>query len=133
MGQITDRDEGRKRVLLIATPIIAARKLAQRDITKIRSSARYRFTCRSILPSSGDGSLRPPVALAQIPMASGHLGGAGAMVIEIWQVKEQWYYLVPPEILPERQLIPIDKIGHKEIACGPLKGSSSPSNGQLGQ
>lgn len=60
-------------------------------------------------------------SLGQILMTSGHLGSAGAMTVEIWQVKEQWYYVLPPETVPERQLIPVDKIGRKEIACGPLK------------
>lgn len=71
-----------------------------------------------ISPKSGSD----PLALTQILMeAHGHLGSAGAMTIEIWEVKGQWYYVLPPETVPERQSIPIDKISRKMIACGPLK------------
>jgi hypothetical protein len=39
------------------------------------------------------------------------------MVIELWKVKGQWFYLIPPERDPMQQLIPASEITEHKIFC----------------
>ena len=66
-------------------------------------------------------------ALKLIGSAPGHFGFTGVMAIELWKVKDQWFYLIPPEMDPLHQLIPVSEVTEQKVSCdAALRNASLP-------